>query len=50
MHEMGIMESAIEAVLAQARSHDAAQVHASCFESARSRVWNPKRSALPSAP
>jgi hydrogenase nickel incorporation protein HypA/HybF len=27
MHEMGIMESAIEAVLAQARSHDATQVH-----------------------
>ena len=27
MHEMGIMESAIEAVLAQARGHDATQVH-----------------------
>jgi hydrogenase nickel incorporation protein HypA/HybF len=27
MHEMGIMESAMEAVLAQARSHDATQVH-----------------------
>lgn len=27
MHEMGIMESAIEMVLTQARDHDATQVH-----------------------
>jgi hypothetical protein len=48
MHEVGIMETTIAAVLSEARGHDASVFTTSCFAWERYLEWNPTRFGSPS--